>query len=183
MNLVKCENEHIYDADKFFLCPHCTNQIADTAGRDYTDRRQGEISTEPPDSRAEETAATAIVRKTVGWLVCIEGTVIGKSFTLCEGDNYIGRAASMDIALLYEPTVSREKHAVITYHEADNSFVLHAPGHTGQTFCNGTAVTETVTLKNRDVLTLGNCSLIFAALCDSSFHWTAQDTKSQEVLP
>lgn len=171
MNIVKCEYEHLYDADKFLSCPHCSNQMIGETGRNNTGKEQGQISTEPPGSRSGEQKTAALLGKTVGWLVCIEGAIPGENFTLREGDNYIGRAASMEVSLLYESTVSRERHAAIHYEPADNSYQLHSLRHPDQTFCNGKAVTNRKTLRDRDIITLGNCSLLFVALCNSSFRW------------
>lgn len=171
MKIVKCENEHLYDADKFLFCPHCANQMIGATGKDNTGKGQGQINTEPPGSRSEKDRTAALLGKTVGWLVCIEGAIPGENYTLWEGDNYIGRAASMDVPLLHESTVSRERHAAIHYEPADNSYQLHSLGHPDQTFCNGKAVTDRKTLRDRDIITLGDCSLLFVALCNSSFHW------------
>lgn len=181
MNLIKCANEHFYDADKFLFCPHCANQITGANDNTDADRNQGQISTKPPDSQNINPVREDILGRTVGWLVCIEGVIPGESFTLREGSNYIGRAANMDVCLLYEPTVSREKHAVITYDPTDNCCLLSSPEHPDRTFCNGKTVTTKKVLKDRDFITLGECSLLFIALCDSSFRWPAQNTEQQEV--
>lgn len=181
MNLIKCENEHFYDADKFLSCPHCSNQIARVHDQIGANQKQGKIDTKPPDTQTEEPIRENFLGKTVGWLVCVEGCVSGESFTLREGNNYIGRAAHMDISLIYEPTVSREKHAVITYDSADNSFSLSSPEHSDRTFCNGKAVYEKKVLKNRDFITLGDCSLLFVALCNSSFHWRGQTSQRKGI--
>lgn len=181
MNLIKCEHEHFYDADKFLSCPHCSNQIAGTSDQTGTDQKQGKISTKPPDTQNGEPVRKEFLGKTVGWLVCVEGCVPGESFTLREGNNYIGRAPHMDVGLIYEPTVSREKHAIITYDPARNSFSLSSPEHSDRTFCNGKAVSAKKVLKNRDLITLGDCSLLFVALCNSSFHWPEQTSERQEV--
>lgn len=182
MNLVKCKNEHFYDADKFLFCPHCSNQMTGANEHTNTGINQKQISTKPSDTQDQESARTDILGKTTGWLVCIEGTIPGESFTLREGNNYIGRAANMDVSLLYEPTVSREKHAIITYDAANNNFQLFSPGHPGRTFCNGKAVTAKKVLRDRDIITLGECSLLFVALCSPSFRWPVPDTKSEEAI-
>lgn len=171
MNLVKCENEHFYDADKFLFCPHCSNQLAGTNEMTDSQKKQNQINTEPPETRTRESRASTISGNTVGWLVCIEGVSQGENFTLREGSNYIGRAASMDVPLLYEPTVSREKHAVITYDNISNSYLLSSPEYADRTFCNGKPVPTEKVLKNRDLITLGDCSLLFIALCNASFRW------------
>lgn len=182
MNLIKCDNEHFYDADKFVFCPHCANQITGTCTPAGASANQGQISTKPPDPQDGGKFREDIAGRTVGWLVCVDGTVPGESFTIREGYNYIGRAANMDICLLYEPTVSRDKHAVILFDPIDNSCVLSSPEHSDRTFCNDRSVTAKKVLKDRDIITLGDCSLLFVSLCDSSFRWPAKKTGQQEVI-
>lgn len=179
MNLIKCENGHFYDSDKFLSCPHCANQIAETEDRNISCANQNRIDTETPDSQNREYNEKMILGKTVGWLVCIEGAVPGESFILREGENCIGRTANMDIALLYEPTVSREKHAIITYDSLQNHCILHSPAHADRTHCNGRSLTSARILRDRDIITLGDCSLLFVPLCNSSFHWPSQEIESK----
>lgn len=172
MKIVRCENDHLYDSEKFFSCPHCANQIAGATTEDILGRNQNQINTAIPPSLNKRDYQKIVHGKTVGWLVCIEGTMLGESFVLREGDNYIGRAANMDIALIYEPTVSREKHAIITYDSSHNSCVLFSPEHCDQTFCNNKKVKTKKTLKNRDIISLGDCSFYYIAFCNATFRWS-----------
>ncbi len=173
MDLIKCENNHFYDSEKFISCPHCANQIAGVAVNDIMGTEQNQVATAIPSSGQHATFNTN--GNTVGWLVCVEGSMRGESFVLREGDNYIGRAANMDIALLYEPTVSREKHAIISYDSAKNACILYSPEHHDQTFCNNKEVKTKRTLKNRDFISLGECSFLFIAFCNASFRWTTDE--------
>ena len=169
MNLIKCENGHFFDKEKFLSCPHCSNEQAGIKPEHLLGQNQHDIDTAIPYDNMP------VQRKTVGWLVCISGTVSGESFCLREGENHIGRAANMDIALLYEPTISRKTHAVITYKPEQNSCILY-PKNSAQTFCNGRVVKTKRPLKNRDVITLGTCTLVFIAFCDKVFSWDKQGT-------
>lgn len=182
MQLTKCENNHFYDSDKFLSCPHCANQMAGVTIQDPLGANQNQIPTATPQSGNVQKYEQLTYGKTVGWLVCIEGTMVGESFPLREGDNFIGRAANMDIALIYETTVSREKHAVISYDPKKNVCVLYSQNHHDQTFCNARQVKSRRTLKNRDVITFGDCSFIFVPFCNSSFSWSA-NTDTQEAVP
>ena len=197
MKLVKCENDHFYDADKFLSCPHCANRIAEPEVKDLMGTNQGRIPTLPSDgtcadrmdSDITDFAATspggaavskcpsAVLGKTVGWLVCIDGLMRGESFVLREGDNCIGRAGNMDVPLLCEPTVSRNRHAVITYDAVHNSFLLHSPEKIDKILLNEKSIKKPKTLKNHDVITLGDCSLLFVALCGASFRWNEGETE------
>lgn len=180
MNLIKCENNHFYDSEKFLTCPHCANRVAMPDVNDILGKNQNRIQTSPPNDENEYAASKEILGKTVGWLVCIDGIMLGESFVLREGDNCIGRASNMDISLLYETTVSRDKHAIITYNSAHNSFILHSPEHMGQILYNNKNIKKQKTLKSYDIITLGNCSLLFIALCDNRFRWAEKKTVGQK---
>lgn len=178
MNLIKCENNHYYDSDKFLSCPHCANQVAQANIDDILGSYQRDIHTDPPDEFAVTCEAGRILGRTVGWLVCIDGNMTGESFILREGDNTIGRAANMDISLSLEPTVSRDRHAILSYDTLRNSYVLHSSGQQEHILCNNKAIQNRRTLNDRDVITLGNCSLLFIALCDAHFRWPEKDTNA-----
>lgn len=175
MNLIKCENNHYYDSEKFLSCPHCANRVAEPDTIDILGTNQHRILTDPPDAHAESAITSEILGRTVGWLVCINGNMTGESFILREGDNTIGRAANMDISLPYEPTVSRDRHAIISYDSLRNSFVLHSPEHMEHVLCNNKNIQNRRTLKDHDVITLGDCSLLFVALCDAHFRWPEKE--------
>lgn len=164
MNLTKCENGHIFDSENFFSCPHCSNEQAGIQHEHLLGQDQYDIDTGIPQEKIP------IIRKTVGWLVCISGAVPGESFCLKEGENQIGRAANMDVVLRYEPTVSRRTHAVITYESEQNACVLYPQG-AAPTFCNDREVKKNKVLKNRDVITFGTCTLVFIAFCGKLFSW------------
>lgn len=177
MNLVKCENDHFYDSDKFLSCPHCANRIAEPEIEDVFGAGQEFIPTLPRDTQGGVGHPERVSGRTVGWLVCIDGVLLGESYVIREGENCIGRDAGMDVPLLYEPTVSRNRHAAITYDPARNSSVLHAQGNNGQVLCNGKDVKSRKTLKSHDVITLGSCSLLFIALCGAQFRWSEEEER------
>ena len=169
MNLLKCENGHFWDAEKFLSCPHCSNEHAGINEKKLLGQDQYNINTEIPQPTGSPDYKLPN-RKTVGWLVCISGTVLGESFCLREGENHIGRAANMDIALIHEPTVSRKTHAIIIYESEKHSCILY-PQKDSQTLCNDRTVKAKRTLKNQDVLTFGTCTFVFIAFCDNVFSW------------
>lgn len=106
-----------------------------------------------------------------GWLVCVKGSYVGESFELHSGKNHIGRSLNMTVALAKEKTVSREKHATITFDPVAKQFFLQAGDSSGLTYLNGKLLLVPDTLKKYDLITLGECSLIFVPLCGENFDW------------
>lgn len=73
MNLIKCENEHYYDSDKFYSCPHCTNELANVKVTDILGQNQKKIDTVIPDKAVLKDYKKIGHRRVTGWLVCIRG--------------------------------------------------------------------------------------------------------------
>lgn len=114
----------------------------------------------------------------VGWLVCIEGSYFGESFKLKSGRNFIGRSASMDVALTGDNSVSRERHAIVIYEPKARIFIAQ-PGDSRELFyLNDEVVLNNEKLKNYDVLTIGNLKLMLVACCGEHFSW--DDVKKDE---
>ncbi len=175
MKLIKCENEHYYDSDKFDDCPHCANMIAGGRLNDILGENQKKIDTAIPNHDILKDYEKISHQRVTGWLVCIKGEMQGECFTLYEGTNRIGRASHMDVALFREPTVSRENHAVITYHSDTNLFSLSIePDGVAPVSYNNTLVKKNLsqTISIHDILTLGDCQLCFIPFCDEYFNWS-----------
>ena len=107
----------------------------------------------------------------VGWLVCVKGQYVGESFNLKSGRNNIGRALNMDVPLPKEPSVSRDRHAVITFEPYKKSFILQSGESNGLTYLNGELVVTYNTLKNFDSIQLGQAEFKFMAFCGNEFSW------------
>lgn len=107
----------------------------------------------------------------VGWLVCIEGEMLGKAFELKNGKNFIGRSAAMDVILEGDPNVSRERHAIVTYEPKGRVFIAQ-PGDSRELFyMNEQVVLMNVEMHDRDVLSIGKTKLMFVPLCGPDFAW------------
>ena len=107
----------------------------------------------------------------VGWLVCIEGTNYGYSFCLYAGKNFVGRASDMDICLKGDDSVSRTKHAIITYEPRERKFFAQ-PGESHELFyVNDNVVLTSAELKDRDEISVGKTKLVFVPFCDSKYGW------------
>lgn len=165
MQLIKCKNGHIYDADKLNNCPHCQGVVknldyeADTYGLDQSD-----VLTEVSESKGRENNANLGTRKHVGILVGNRGNLKGKTFILYEGVNRIGRAGNLEVCLNNEESVSRNGHAEIVYE--NGCFDLSPMKNDRIVLVNGERINDRIDIKDRDVLTIGECVLTFIKFDD-----------------
>ena len=105
-----------------------------------------------------------------GWLVCIKGESFGESFEIKVGRNNIGRGNNMDIALLKEMSISRDKHAVIVFDPINLKFFIQA-GENGLTYVNQELVMGVKELKDNDKIMIGTSLFVFVPFCGESFDW------------
>ena len=109
----------------------------------------------------------------VGWLACIDGPDKGRDWRLVSGRNAIGRGDGMPVRLAGDPSVSRDRHAVISFDPRRRSFSL-APGEgQGLVYCNGQEVVMPVTLAAHDRIEVGASTLLFVPLVGPRFSWEA----------
>lgn len=116
-------------------------------------------------------SGTAKVEPVVGWLVCVDGGHFGESFKLKAGRNFVGRSMSMDVVLSNDNAVSRDRHATILFEPRKREF-LAQPGESRELFyVNDEVVLNAQKLSAYDVLSIGNCKLVFVPFCNSEFGW------------
>jgi hypothetical protein len=110
----------------------------------------------------------------VGWLVCIEGPERGRDYRIRSGRNFIGREPSMHIPIKEDKSISRDKHAVLSYEPKHGRFRL-APGDgSGLTYLNDEMVDTSVELKPFDTIELGETRLKFVPFCGEEFRWSTE---------
>lgn len=73
----------------------------------------------------------------------------------------------MHVVLADEPTVSRNRHACITFDSEKGIFTLYVDLDRQDVFCNGVPVKGSCELENRALIQIGECVLSFMAFCDS----------------
>lgn len=161
------------------------NQTGETQGRSQTQpgtvslRDAVNVAAAPaPSVRDDEDDKTVSyyggslgIEPVVGWLVCVEGEMLGKAFELKNGKNFIGRAQNMDIVLEGDPNVSRERHAIVTYEPRGRVFIAQ-PGESRELFyMNDQVVLMNMEMHDRDILSIGRTKLMFVPLCGSDFAW------------
>ncbi|MGN0373758.1 MAG: FHA domain-containing protein [Enterocloster sp.] len=107
----------------------------------------------------------------VGWLVCLNGSHFGEGFPLKSGRNFIGRSASMDVILDSDPSVSRERHAIMIYEPKSRIFIAQ-PGDSRELFyMNDKVVLNNEQVQPYDRFTIGKTELLFVPLCGEKFSW------------
>jgi hypothetical protein len=200
MALKRCENGHYYDPDKHSTCPSCgVGDLAIRGTRGLTGRRHAAA---PPEGSGEvgrtrvageaqsqgraPAATVAVMRKqvgfdpVVGWLVCIEGPEKGRDFRLHGERNFIGRDPTMDICLQGDETVSRHKHAVLSYNPRQHSYRIGPGDGRGMTYLNDQEVDMPMALTAYDIIELGKTRLLFIPLCGERFQWTQSQAMDED---
>ncbi len=107
----------------------------------------------------------------VGWLVCVKGSHFGESFNIFSGKNSLGRGTDNLIVISDDQSVSRIKHAWITYEPKKRNFYI-APGESsGLTYLNDELVDRSQIIKAFDIVEIGKTLFVFVPLCGEKFTW------------
>lgn len=105
-----------------------------------------------------------------GWLVCMNGEERGKDFRLHSGKNFIGRSSSMDVMLVDDKTIAREKHGSVVYDPKGNSFYVSAEGG-NSLYLNQEMIHTPEKLTEGDEITVGETVLRFVPFCKEDVRW------------
>ncbi len=119
----------------------------------------------------KEIAKPAVNDPVVGWLVCIKGAHFGEGFNIYAGRNSVGRSENNRIAITMENTISREKHAWITYEPKKREFFIQPGEGTGLAYLNDENIMESHRLNSKDKIEFGDGIFIFIPLCGKDFSW------------
>jgi hypothetical protein len=176
--MIRCAEGHFYDSAKHNACPWCGVPVDLGAGK--TRALQGDTSPAPNPAPARRDAAGVTralhreptgVSPVVGWLVCIEGPDRGRDYRLHAEKNFIGRSSSMDVAITGDDSISREKHAAVSYEPKKKVFWLIPGEASGLVYINDEVVNTPVQLQPRSIIELGRTKLMFFPFCDEQFQW------------
>lgn len=189
MGIIKCSNGHYYDNKKYGNCPYCTvkkkhklalfdktiakfhNDSSDNVTIAYNDDSYNKGLENNDDEQL--TISKSIIQgqnsPVTGWIVCIEGSFKGRSYEIRQGKNFVGRDVSMDIALLGEKSVTRNKHISIVF-EPKKCETYIVPEN-GITYINEIPVNSSVLLNENDILSIGELKFIFVPYCDGERKW------------
>lgn len=179
MAMTRCPHGHFYDSSKNSLCPYCGVGGDLDEGKTRGALPSRKMDTPPsPAPRREPGATVAVFRDTatgiapvVGWLICMEGPDRGRDYRLHEEKNFIGRGSSMDVAIMGDESISREKHAAVAFDPKKNAFWLLPGEASGLVYLNDQLVNAPASLKSRDMIEIGKTKLMFWPFCDDLFQW------------
>lgn len=187
--MIRCTDGHFYDPEKHSSCPWCSKPI-DLGGPAQPDTSAGKtvaVRAEPGGAAAPAFAAPApagpqvatkrLIREqlgvdpVVGWLVCLDGPDKGKDYRLHSEKNFIGRSPGMDVSVAGDETISRDKHATVTFEPKKQTFWLVPGDSTGLVYLNGEVLYMPAQIHERDVIELGKTRLTLVSFVNDAFRW------------
>lgn len=183
----QCEKGHFYDEGRYTSCPYCAaapaaapiQAPASSVGKTVAVGAASVGKTVAVSDQGGDRGKTVAIMKeeigldpAVGFLVCVKGPHRGKDYRLMAGRNSLGRGGDADVSLPDDPTVSREKHAIITYDERNNQFVLSPGTGRGVTYLNDQLVEAARDLSAYDRIEVGATVLVFLPICGPRFRWS-----------
>jgi hypothetical protein len=181
--MIQCNSGHFYDELKHSTCPYCAAPL-DLGSSNPTVPapmmgHEGVKTTPlrpapggPPAGATRRLVEEQIgIDPVVGWLVCIEGPDRGRDYRIRSENNFIGRDASMDIAIAGDDTISRQRHAIIAFEPGQKQFWLLPGEGRGLNYVNDAMVMSPVQLAPRDLIRLGKTKLMLVPFVDSTFAW------------
>jgi len=136
--------------------------------------RSGRVPEPGPGPRrpsGQRRAKIGVNDPVVGWLVCIHGPETGKDYKIHSGNNTIGRSPDMDICISGDETISRERHAVVTFDPLSNSFHFGPGEGRSLAYVNDKTVFGTAQLQPYDEIVLGKTKVLFVPFCGDTFIW------------
>lgn len=182
----RCNNGHWYDDSVEKSCPHCRRQNEKLGiGMDNIEEDDHTVSIVeaeilmPDVGRTKEEDDRTIsfgffgltaVQPVTGWLVCMTGEGRGRDYRLHMGKNFVGRSPSMDVALVDDKSISREKHCSVIYDPREDMFYVSAEGG-NLVYLNDELVESSRELKEDDRITVGDTNLIFIPFSRGKRKW------------
>ncbi|BCZ45173.1 hypothetical protein psyc5s11_12400 [Clostridium gelidum] len=163
MGLVRCQNGHMFSERRYgTICPYCN---IDTA------KKETKPETFKEDLDIETNLLYQEVDPVCGWIVCIEGTRVGKDYKIKNGKNFIGRADDMDIQIIGDNYIANRNHAIIVYDPKKKNNVLLPGDSSGIAYLNGEPAYMPSELSGYDVIELGKSKFLFVPFCGEHFEW------------
>lgn len=117
-------------------------------------------------------------------VVVYAGTHLGRVFPLVPGVNLLGRAPTVEIALVDEEVSRTHAGLTLTHGQGGDQVFLEDRGSTNGTFVNGQAVVGQVRLAAGDRIALGNhvLKLVIMDPLERAFHAVLLDQSTRDTL-
>ena len=106
-----------------------------------------------------------------GWLVCVAGIRLGKSWILVEGKNYVGSHDTMSIQILGDEEVRDKNHIVIVFDMREKKAFLLGEECMGFVRVNYKAEYRVKELNNGDRLSFGTGEYMYIDFIGSIHNW------------
>lgn len=106
----------------------------------------------------------------VGWLICMNGSEMGKDYRLHAGKNFVGRSTSMDVVLIDDKSISRDKHCSVVYDPKGNIFFVSSEGG-NLVYLDDELVNSPKELQDGSLITIGETKLMFIPFCREGRIW------------
>lgn len=110
------------------------------------------------------------IQPVTGWLVCMTGSERGKDYRLHAGKNFVGRSPSMDVVLVDDKKISREKHCSVIYDPKGDTFYVSAEGG-NLVYLNDELLEASEKLEEDDRITIGDTTLVFIPFSRGKRKW------------
>jgi len=191
IGMKRCDNGHYYDPKKHTKCPYCgvaeidiliprSIKIGQPVEGDLHTRPQGMkvaatgVGDDAP-TRVISPGGLAAIDPVVGWFVCVHGPEKGRDYRIRSENNTIGRSKDMYICISGDESISRERHAVITFDPQQNAFHLGPGDGRGLVYVNGEVLLAHRKLQAYDQIQLGKTKLVFVPFCGDKYTWGKND--------
>jgi hypothetical protein len=189
-NMSRCKNNHVYDADKYAVCPFCGTIDAGRSGAGAASRqslggtqewRPDEIemgAAKPRQIQAKGGSKTIYQetregrRPVYGWLVIVEGPGQGASFAVFAGLNKIGREHGEVTLDFGDLGIGGDEHARLLVDQKTLRFALQHGNGKNLTYVNDEALFATHReLQGYDRVRISETTLAFVPFCSERFSW------------
>lgn len=118
----------------------------------------------------------------VGWIVVTDGPGRGHSFALHSGLSQIGRSDDQAVSLNFgDMAISRSNHAAIVFDTESNTFMVGHGGKANIVRLNGKPVIANDALKDGDVISIGETTLVLKTFCGPDFTWNEKEPELAEI--
>ena len=135
-----------------------------------------DLDAAPAASAAEGNETTLLSGENehcVGWLLAVSGPMKGKSFTLGEGRNSVGRGSSNKVVLATDDGISRNSQVFVVYDPEENVYMITPGDGSAIARLNGKRLDTAASLAHGDMIKLSKKTVLrFIPACDNVFRWS-----------